>query len=220
MLSMANVISIGLHSAVKDAVAHVLKGSVIAVPTDTLYGLACSAFCDEAISRLYAVKQRSAASPLAICVADISDIYKWCHVSVSRELLESLLPGPVTVVFERSVHLNKRLNPDCRKIAVRIPDHDFVRSIVRNTNVPLALTSANISAEQSCLSVNEFSHLWSQIDAVFDGGPLHDKDPERLGSTVVDFSVEGKCLIGRKGCALPLVTKILSEFKVNISVPT
>lgn len=201
--------------AVRDAVSRITRGSVIALPTDTIYGLACDASCDQAVQRMYEVKKRSVANPLAVCVADISDIYKWCRVTVCDELLHSLLPGQVTLVFERLENLSKNLNPQCKTVAIRIPDHDFVRSVCRLSGRPLALTSANISAGESCLSVQEFSHLWPLVDRVYDGGPLNHQDPQRLGSTIVDLSSHGKYIIRRKGCAHSLVLKVLSQFHLS-----
>jgi tRNA threonylcarbamoyl adenosine modification protein (Sua5/YciO/YrdC/YwlC family) len=199
-------------------VARIRKGAVIAVPTDTIYGLACDAHSDDAVRQLYRIKQRPASNPLAICVADISDIYKWCRVTVSQQLLQLLLPGQVTLVFERLENLNKNLNPDSRTIAVRIPDCDFVRSVCRESAVPLALSSANISASESCLSVEEFSSLWPQIDRVYDAGSLHRNDPLRLGSTIIDLSKSGHFTIRRDGCAHSAVVTALCQFNL-ISLP-
>ncbi|KAG7245729.1 hypothetical protein CRUP_004873, partial [Coryphaenoides rupestris] len=87
------------------------EGLVVAVPTDTIYGLACLAQHRLAIKTVYDIKGRNGQKPLAICVGEIQDIYKYCKVKVKAELLTDLLPGPVTLVFERSEVLNKDLNP-------------------------------------------------------------------------------------------------------------
>ncbi|XP_069080083.1 threonylcarbamoyl-AMP synthase isoform X2 [Pleurodeles waltl] len=87
------------------------EGGVIGVPTDTVYGLACLAQNSQSIKNMYSVKGRNGSKPLAICVGNIEDIYRYCHVNVADELLRDLLPGPVTLVFERSKSLNPDLNP-------------------------------------------------------------------------------------------------------------
>ncbi|XP_076592472.1 threonylcarbamoyl-AMP synthase isoform X1 [Chaetodon auriga] len=87
------------------------EGDLVAVPTDTIYGLACLAQNSEAVRKTYDVKGRDAQKPLAICVGEIQDIYKYCKVPVKEALLGDLLPGPVTLVFERSEALNADLNP-------------------------------------------------------------------------------------------------------------
>ncbi|KAF5899422.1 yrdC domain-containing protein, mitochondrial isoform X2 [Clarias magur] len=175
------------------------EGQVIAVPTDTIYGLACLAQNSEAIKRVYDIKGRNGDKPLAICVGEIQDIYKYCKVTVKEELLKDLLPGPVTLVLERSEELNTDLNPFTRLVGVRIPDHPFISRLCQMCDEPLALTSANISAQSSTLAVHEFEELWPSLALVVDGGPIGDLS--RLGSTVVDLSVPGRYRIIRPGCA-------------------
>ena len=74
-------------------------------------------------------------------------------MTVSKALLEDLLPGPVTVVLKRKPSLNPSLNPLFTKVGVRIPDHDLMRSLAREAGSPLALTSANVSAQLSPLCI-------------------------------------------------------------------
>ena len=73
---------------------------------------------------------------------------------VSREVLDDLLPGPVTVVGERSAELNPLLNPGTSLVGIRIPDHTFIRRLAQACNSPLALTSANRSSAQSTLTLD------------------------------------------------------------------
>ncbi|XP_072275598.1 threonylcarbamoyl-AMP synthase [Pyxicephalus adspersus] len=189
------------------------QGGVIGVPTDTIYGIACLAQSSQSISNIYNVKGRNGTKPLAICVGDIEDIYKYCHVNVPEQLLRDLLPGPVTLVMERSDGLNKELNPFTSLVGVRIPDHAFIRQLAQICSEPLALTSANISTQQSTLTIEEFRDLWPMLSLVVDGGPIGEvQSPEcRLGSTVVDLSVPGKFTVIRRGCALTRTVEILQN---------
>lgn len=75
-----------------------------------------------------------------------------------RQLLCDLLPGPVTVVFERSQELNPALNPDTSLVGIRIPDHKFMKELAIQCGSPIALTSANISGDKSCLDVKVLSY--------------------------------------------------------------
>jgi len=181
------------------------KHGVIAVPTDTVYGVAGLAQSAQAVRRLYSIKKRDASKPVAICVGDISDVYRWAKVTISRPLLECLLPGAVTLIFERTPELNIHLNPDTQLVGVRIPDSTFIRALCqRLVDSPLALTSANFSSHCSTLSIDEFEDLWPMVDLVVDGGVLcqGEETIQRLGSTVVDLSEEGTFTIVRKGCCL------------------
>ncbi|KAG5858035.1 hypothetical protein ANANG_G00025830 [Anguilla anguilla] len=150
--------------------------------------------------------------PLAICVGEIEDIYKFCKVTVPEALLRDLLPGPVTLVLERSDALNSDLNPFTPLVGVRIPDHAFIRRLSQLCGEPLALTSANISSQTSTIAVEEFRDLWPRLAVVVDGGPIGDQTPEcRLGSTVIDLSAAGRYRVVRPGCALSATVSILEQ---------
>jgi len=206
-----------LAKAVDMAVELVTQsGRIIATPTDTIYGLSTAAQDVVSVKKLYEIKGRVEEKPVAICVGDIQDIYRWAQVDVPFGLLTDLLPGPVTLVFNRSSQLNHALNPGTRLLGIRIPDYQFIREVARRCG-PLALTSANRSSLKSSLSVEEFEDLWPNLDAVFDGGRLGHLDPMRLGSTVVDLSEaqDGYYRIIRDGCAFHS-TKNLLENKYNL----
>ncbi|XP_039585013.1 yrdC domain-containing protein, mitochondrial [Passer montanus] len=199
--------------AVAAAAGALRAGGLVAVPTDTVYGVACLAQDSAAVRSIYSLKGRNGAKPLAICLGDVERLYRYCRVNVPDELLRDLLPGPVTLVLERSEELNKDLNPFTSLVGVRIPDHAFMRDLARACPGPLALTSANVSSQGSTLTVLEFQDLWPQLSLVVDGGPIGDmQSPEcRLGSTVVDLSVSGKFSIIRPGCALTPTVEILKK---------
>lgn len=122
-------------------------------------------------------------------------------MTVSGEVLEQLLPGQVTPVFERRPSLPLALNPQTTLVGVRIPDHHLIRELVRECGAPIALTSANISDTRSTLAVEEFEDLWPQLDLVIDGGRIVKEESEssRSGSTVVNLATPGAFTIVRNG---------------------
>nr|XP_047929197.1 yrdC domain-containing protein, mitochondrial [Anser cygnoides] len=203
----------GWAEALAAAAGALQAGGLVAVPTDTVYGVACLAQDPRAVRSIYGLKGRNGRKPLAICLGDVEHIYRYCHVNVPDELLRDLLPGPVTLVLKRSEELNKDLNPFTSLVGVRVPNHPFIRELARACSGPLALTSANISSQASTLTVSEFQDLWPQLSLVIDGGPIGDvQSPEcRLGSTVVDLSVSGKYTVIRPGCALQSTVEILRQ---------
>ncbi|KAM4657102.1 LOW QUALITY PROTEIN: threonylcarbamoyl-AMP synthase [Amazona ochrocephala] len=201
------------REAVSAAAGALRAGGLVAVPTDTVYGVACLAQDSGAVRSIYSLKGRNGRKPLAICVGDVERLYRYCRVNVPDALLRDLLPGPVTLVLQRSEELNKDLNPFTSLVGVRVPNHPFIRELARACSGPLALTSANISSQASTLTVSEFQDLWPQLSLIIDGGPIGDvQSPEcRLGSTVVDLSVSGKFSIIRPGCALTSTVEILTQ---------
>lgn len=200
-----------LREQIQTACDSLLNGQIIAVPTDTIYGIAGLAQNTDAVNRLYNIKQRDLSKPIAISVAEVDDIYKWSKVLVPRGLLCDLLPGPVTVVMERTTNLNPDLNNGTNLVGVRIPDHPFIIELARKCRGPLALTSANVSSQKSTLCIQEFETLWHHLDLIVDGGQLGDTDFSRSGSTVVDLSVKGTYKIIRAGSARKETVKILEE---------
>jgi tRNA A37 threonylcarbamoyladenosine synthetase subunit TsaC/SUA5/YrdC len=111
-------------------------------------------------------------------------------------LLQRLLPGPVTLCFERSSGLMSALNPGLSLIGIRIPQASFIRDVVRQCGQAIALTSANISSYESSVCIDEFKEIHSLLSIVFDGGKTSDS---REGSTVVDLSLPGFYHILRNG---------------------
>ncbi|XP_023174862.1 yrdC domain-containing protein, mitochondrial [Drosophila hydei] len=202
-------------NALKLAEQCLQQGKVIALPTDTVYGLACDANNEQAIQRLYEIKGRDEHKPVAICVNDIAALRRYGQAShLSDELLTRLLPGPLTIIVERTAHLSNRfLNPSTSKIGIRIPDFQFIRNLCASwQEQPLALTSANRSSAPSSLEINEFHALWPQLGAIFDAGRIGQTEERRLASTVIDLAKPGCYQIVRSGVALKQTLSVLHEF--------
>ncbi|XP_068146468.1 threonylcarbamoyl-AMP synthase [Drosophila tropicalis] len=192
-----------------------LAGQIIALPTDTVYGLACDANNEQAIQRLYEIKGRDEHKPVAICVHNIKALRRYGQADhLGDELLTRLLPGPLTIVIERAPALsNPLLNPSTSKIGIRIPDFPFIRKLCGVWHEqPLALTSANRSSEPSSLQVDEFRCLWPQLGGIFDAGPIGLTEERRLASTVIDLAQPVSYNIVRAGVALKETRKVLEEY--------
>ncbi|PSN55597.1 YrdC domain-containing protein [Blattella germanica] len=198
---------------IEQAACHIQAGGIIAVPTDTVYGLATAAQNQDAVNRLYNIKGRDPNKPIAICLDAVDSIPLWGDInSIPLALLNKLLPGPVTVVLKRLPLLNSLLNPSIPNVGIRIPKCTFMNSLCKMIGMPLALTSANFSNEQSALSPEEFKHLWPQLSAVFHKGELGNIPELRTGSTIVDLTKPDRYCILRSGSALGVTQSVLKEF--------
>lgn len=214
--SMALHLPIEHVSAVSAAVNLLQKGHVIALPTDTVYGLACSAVDVNAINNLFQLKGRDENKPVAICVGRVADVQRWATVDhLPDGLLSSLLPGPVTLVLTCADKLDKSLSL-LNKVGVRIPNKPFLINVCNDLNFPLALTSANVTSEPSSVKIEEFTSLWDKLGGVFDGGPLGIGDSNRGASTVIDLSRPGLYEITRKGIAEHNTIKILNKYGLKL----
>lgn len=196
-----------------EQLSHILKsGGVLAVPTDTIYGLCCLARNTASLKKIYSIKGRNLAKPLALAVGNSSDLALWSKVTLSEAQLNTLLPGPVTLVFDRKSTLPEELNPlNQETIGIRIPNCQFMIELASYLDEPLALTSANISNEPSSLEINEFKCLWNDIDMIIDGGQLGDSDLAKAGSTVIDLTQNGHFRIIRKGSEYARVLNTLEN---------
>lgn len=213
--SATNILKANNPEALHVAAACFRNGKVIALPTDTVYGLACDAMNENAIKTLYAIKGREFSKPVAICVKDIATLRMYGQAEhLPDELLHELLPGPITIVIERTKNLsNPFLNPGVSKIGIRIPDFMFIRNLCKSLdNQPVALTSANRSSEPSSLNIAEFRELWKSLGVVIDAGSVGYAEERRAASTVVDLSVAGFYKIVREGVALKETLDILKSY--------
>lgn len=211
------VISCTDYAAIEIAADHLRRGNVVALPTDTVYGVACSANDLQAIQKLYELKGRDETKPVAICVSSIDQLRHYGEAAhLPTNLLEKLLPGAVTVVLNKSSNLNNPyLNIGIAKIGIRIPDYDFIQKVSAAFVAPIALTSANKSGDKSTLEVHEFSALWQKLGVVIDGGHLGDvnnENKQRSASTVIDLSVPGFYQIIRNGIVAEHTLNVMREF--------
>ncbi|XP_032451802.1 yrdC domain-containing protein, mitochondrial [Nasonia vitripennis] len=208
----------GGHRSAAVAAELLRNGKIVAMPTDTIYGLAGLAQNDASVARLYEIKKRDESKPLAICLWDVDDIENWAHVEdLPDGLLQALLPGPTTLVLKRKSSLNPHLNPGVENVGIRIPKYDFIRSVVKMLNQPIALTSANESNAPSSLHPEEFQSLWPELDGVFyekmNLGTI--KESWRRGSTVVDLTVAGQFSILRRGIGYQTTFRVLREHQLT-----
>jgi len=155
---------------------------------------------------------------VAICVHNTAALRRFGQAAhLSDELLTRLLPGPLTIVIERTPQLSNRfLNPSTSKIGIRIPDFKFMRNLCAVwQDQPLALTSANRSSAPSSLQVSEFRSLWPQLGAVFDAGRIGLTEERRLASTVIDLATPGFFEVVRAGVALKQTISVMEEFGIQ-----
>lgn len=195
------------------AAALLEQSKVIAVPTDTIYGLAGLASDVFAIERMYEIKKRDEKKPLAICLNNVNEIPQWAITdTLPPRLLENLLPGPYTIILKRKPSLNPVLNRGTNKVGIRVPNSKFIRSVAKIVG-PIALTSANISNEPSSLYPEEFSALWPELDGIFHDMPptMKKKKERRVGSTVVDLTQPGCYEIVRHGIGADIILSILRK---------
>lgn len=167
-----------------DEIARVLReGQLVALPTETVYGLAAMAERREAVERIFAVKRRPGDNPVIVHAADAQGAFELAREvpEYARQLSERFWPGPLTLVLPSRVSW-PWVQAGYETIAVRVPEPAFLREVIRRVG-PLAAPSANLSGRPSPTTAGHcLEDLSGEIPLVVDGGPC----PGGLESTVVD----------------------------------
>jgi L-threonylcarbamoyladenylate synthase len=167
------------------AVAEAIKRSeLIVLPTDTVYGVGAGAFDDEAVRCLYFVKRRSMEKGIPILLADISDLQKAAASvpPIAEDLIDRFWPGPLTLVLPKRKDLPSSIS-ETESVAVRVPDHEVSRAIIRAAGGMLATTSANLSGLAPAQTAHDaLNDLAGAVAVVVDDGP----SGGAVASTVVD----------------------------------
>lgn len=179
-----------LETAVQSTINLIKDGEAVIVPTETAYGLAVDASNNEALKRLFELKQRDAGKPSAIFVNSAAQVGRYARIENPHvsDAMAQLWPGPVTFVM-------KAVNPNwpgivssSGKIGLRCSSHPFIRELISNCNHPLTATSANISGEKTD-SVEDLINFFGDNIKLFIIDP--DLNLECPPSTVVEITEDG-----------------------------
>lgn len=186
---------------IREGVSILKQGGVIALPTDTVYGLGASANIYQAVERVYEVKKRPRHMPLSIFLAHMSQISDVAELipPVAWLLAEKFLPGALTLVLPKSRSVPDIVTAGGTTVAVRIPAHPVPIALVEGLGMPVLGTSANQSGKPSALTAAEvYSQLGDKIDLVIDGGQC----TGGRESTIVDVTGETPIVLREGAIAL------------------
>lgn len=155
--------------------AEIIKnGGVVAIPTETVYGLAANALDVNAVSRIFAIKNRPFFDPLIVHVASIDQAEACCSQfpKTAVRLARAFWPGSLTMILPKAAHIPELVSSGLPTVAVRMPDHPIALELIRRCGVPLAAPSANpFGALSPTCAEHVKKHLGDKVDAIIDGGP-------------------------------------------------
>lgn len=175
-----------MRVSLAEAILLLQQGEVVAIPTETVYGLAADASNASAIHKIYATKQRPASNPLIVHLADISQVTTWAHSfpPIAQKLAARFWPGPLTLVLPAQEHVLPEIRANQPTVALRIPAHPMARQLISDSGLALAAPSAN---KYTQLSPTTAAHVESGLGIsvpVLDGGPC----TVGIESTIVSVS--------------------------------
>lgn len=193
------------------------KGELVAIPTETVYGLGANGLDENAVAKIFEAKGRPQDNPLILHVAEAAQIERFCHSipEAAWRLAEAFWPGPLTMVLPARDTVPRRTTGGLNTVAVRCPDSDVTRAIIREAGVPLAAPSANISGKPSTTTAQHVLHDHAgKIPAIVDGGPC------RVGveSTIVDLTGDQPRLLRPGGIGPEELYAVIGEFVIDKAV--
>ena len=207
-----------VRDVIQRAVEALSSGKIIAIPTETVYGLAASALQPEAVKRLWELKGRDSSKPFAIAVKSLEDSLDYVPdmSPLAKRLARRCWPGPVTLVMddhpESVIHQMDQSVIDATvpggTVGLRVPDHDVTRQILRLCAGPIVLTSANLAGDPAANDGQTvLKDLGDQVDMIIDAGPTRFQN----ASTVV--KVDGDQLtVLREGAVNESVVRGLTDY--------
>ena len=198
--------------------ADIIKnGGLVAIPTETVYGLGANGLDEAAVARIFEAKGRPQDNPLILHISDASEMERFCHSipQAAYDLADAFWPGPLTMVLPARDIVPKRTTGGLSTVGVRCPDHNVTREIIRLSGVPIAAPSANISGKPSTTTAAHVLHDHDgRIAAVVDGGA------SRVGveSTIVDLTDERPRLLRPGGIGPEQLMEVLGDLVVDKAV--
>ncbi len=193
------------------------QGELVAIPTETVYGLGANGLDETAVAKIFLAKGRPQDNPLILHISQPEEMERFCHSipQSAYDLAKAFWPGPLTIVLPARDIVPKRTTGGLRTVAVRCPDNTVTREIIRLSGVPIAAPSANISGKPSTTTAEHVLHDHEgKIAAVVDGGPC------RVGveSTIVDLT-DGRPRLLRPGGITPeQLLSVLGDLVVDKAV--
>ncbi len=193
------------------------KGGLVAIPTETVYGLGANGLDEQAVAKIFEAKGRPQDNPLILHVAKPEEMERFCHdiPDTAYALAERFWPGPLTMVLPVRDIVPKRTTSGLDTVAVRCPDNETTREIIRLSGVPIAAPSANISGKPSTTTAQHVLHDHDgKIDAIVDGGPC------RVGveSTIVDLTESRPRLLRPGGITPEQLIAVLGDLVIDKAV--
>ena len=199
-----------IQSNIKKAKQYLDKNHCIAVPTETVYGLAGNAYSDISVKKIFRLKKRPPNNPLIVHYSDINKLKIDCHINDNFiKLYKELSPGPITFILKlkKESKISKLVTNNQKTLAVRFPKHPLFKKLLKNLSYPLAAPSANISTRLSSVQASDvIEEFGSKIRYVLDGG----KCQIGIESTIINL-LNKPTILRFGGLDISKINKILKK---------
>lgn len=186
-----------MRISLEEAANKLKQGQLVAIPTETVYGLAADASNDLALANIFSTKQRPADHPLIVHISDVSQVPNWASVfpETAVKLAHAFWPGPLTLILPAKSHVSKVVRGGEATIALRVPNHPLTLALLKLSELSVAAPSANLFTQ---LSPTTADHVEAGLGAsmpVLDGGACQ----VGIESSIVSVAVDGSWRLLRPG---------------------
>lgn len=193
------------------------NGEVVAIPTETVYGLAADAFNERATKKIFEVKGRPQDNPLLVHIYKLEQVYDICK-DISKEaekVIDAFWPGSVTLIFNKKDCISDTITAGLKTVGIRFPENKITRALIKESGTLLVAPSANLSGKPSTTSAEHcYNDLNGKIPCILDGGPCS----IGLESTIIDMSTPDPILLRPGGISLDDIRKVIPNliYKKNL----
>lgn len=195
------------------------RGGLVAIPTETVYGLAANAFDEKAVADIFKAKGRPQDNPLIVHISDY-DMLQIVAKDVPKkalELAQKFWPGPLTMVLPRKDEVPPSVSAGLDTVAVRMPSNEVARELIKKSGLPLAAPSANLSGSPSPTTAD---HVLSDLDGKIDAVVVSKKCDVGVESTVVTLCTNPPRLLRPGGVTVEQLREVLPDIVVDKAVLT
>ena len=202
---------------IEAAAAILRRGGLLAIPTETVYGLGADGLNEDAVRGIFEAKGRPQDNPLILHIPDASWLARYCEdvPEAAYRLAEAFWPGPLTMILRKKPIVPLRTTGGLDTVGMRCPDHAVTRAIIAAAGVPVAAPSANTSGRPSCTTAAHVrADMDGRIDGVVDGGGCS----VGVESTIVDLTVTPPRLLRPGGLPLEALQAVLGEVALDKAV--
>lgn len=181
-------------NVVKEAVKFITQNELVAIPTETVYGLGGNGLSDEACKKIFEAKNRPSDNPLILHISEVSELDRLVEEVPTkvRRALEYYWPGPLTIILKKSDIIPHTVTCGGDTVAIRMPNKEITRRIIRQSKVPIAAPSANLSGRPSpTTALDVYEDMQGKIPLIVDGGACN----VGIESTVLDSTCEPNLIL-------------------------
>jgi L-threonylcarbamoyladenylate synthase len=193
------------------------NGGLVAFPTETVYGLGANALDENAVKSIYLAKGRPSDNPLIVHIADKDDIYDLVEevTPKAKALIDAFFPAPLTIILKKSSKISRTVSGGLDTVAVRMPQNEIARKVIKASGCPIAAPSANTSGLPSPTRAKYvIDDMMGKIDAIIDGGDC----AYGVESTVITLATETPTLLRPGAITKEMIEEVIGEIYIAPAV--